>query len=161
MSFPGPAGSSPAAARDGAGRRSITLGAAPRTRHRARAVGGQPGREAVEAGGRTRRRLLVLLIVVGAEMLAPMALLGAGVGLAIVPLDLTILATTRPEDTGVTAGILQAALTVGGTVGLTVLLIPYHPPGRGARHRRPGRLRLGRGDRGPVAADRGDLPARE
>ncbi|MCO6740751.1 MFS transporter, partial [Streptomyces sp. CHA15] len=37
-------------------------------------------------------------------MLGPTTLLGIGVGLALVPLNLTILATTRPEDTGVTAG---------------------------------------------------------
>ncbi|MFI8286282.1 hypothetical protein ACIF84_24935 [Streptomyces albidoflavus] len=76
-------------------------------------------------------------------MLGPTTLLGIGVGLALVPLNLTILATTRPEDTGVTAGILQAALTVGGTLGLALLLVPYNragnrvppsrPPSTGAR----------------------------
>lgn len=62
-------------------------------------------------------------------MLGPTTLLGIGVGLALVPLNLTILATTRPEDTGVTAGILQAALTVGGTLGLALLLVPYDRAG--------------------------------
>lgn len=62
-------------------------------------------------------------------MLGPTTLLGIGVGLALVPLNLTILATTRPEDTGVTAGILQAALTVGGTLGLALLLVPYNRAG--------------------------------
>ncbi|WP_405675520.1 MFS transporter [Streptomyces sp. NBC_01511] len=59
------------------------------------------------------------------DVLPQIVLLGAGVGMAIVPVNLTILSTTRPEDTGITAGILQAALTIGGTVGLAVLLIPF------------------------------------
>jgi EmrB/QacA subfamily drug resistance transporter len=60
-----------------------------------------------------------------ADVLPPITLLGLGVGLAIVPINLTILTTSAPEDTGVTAGVLQAALTVGGTVGLAVLLLPF------------------------------------
>jgi EmrB/QacA subfamily drug resistance transporter len=60
-----------------------------------------------------------------ADVLPPITLLGLAVGLAIVPINLTVLATSAPEDTGVTAGILQAALTVGGTVGLAVLLLPF------------------------------------
>ncbi|NGN65601.1 MFS transporter [Streptomyces sp. A7024] len=60
-----------------------------------------------------------------ADVLPPIVVLGIGVGLAIVPVNMTILATSRPEDTGITAGILQAALTVGGTIGLAVLLIPF------------------------------------
>ncbi|GAA4386350.1 hypothetical protein GCM10023088_57190 [Actinomadura verrucosospora] len=60
-----------------------------------------------------------------ADVLPPIVALGVGIGLAIVPVNMTILSTTRPEDAGVTAGILQAALTVGGTIGLAVLLIPF------------------------------------
>ncbi|MFF4969752.1 MFS transporter [Streptomyces sp. NPDC001037] len=60
-----------------------------------------------------------------ADVLPPIVVLGVGVGLAIVPINMTILATSRPEDTGITAGILQTALTVGGTIGLAVLLIPF------------------------------------
>jgi hypothetical protein len=60
-----------------------------------------------------------------ADVLPPIVLLGIGVGLAIVPINLIVLTTIDPADTGVTAGILQAALTVGGTLGLAVLLIPF------------------------------------
>lgn len=66
-----------------------------------------------------------------ADVLAPIVILGIGVGLAVVPVNLTILSTSRPEDTGITAGILQAALTVGGTIGLAVLLIPFTADGNG------------------------------
>ncbi|MCM2410699.1 MFS transporter [Streptomyces sp. RKAG290] len=86
------------------------------------------------------RGILGLVLVVGAvlwltrldgqssyatDVLPQIVLLGLGVGLAIVPVNMTILSTTSPEDTGITAGILQAALTVGGTVGLAVLLQPF------------------------------------
>ncbi|WPR50392.1 hypothetical protein SJI45_04125 [Streptomyces sp. S399] len=85
-----------------------------------------------------------------------MAPLGIGVGLAVVPVSPTVLTATRRENRGVAPGLLQAALTVGA-VGPALPLIPYNKGGRGTGRRRPGRLRLERGDRGPVPADRGGL----
>jgi EmrB/QacA subfamily drug resistance transporter len=60
-----------------------------------------------------------------AGVLPQIVILGLGVGLAIVPFNMIVLTTVNPEDAGVTAGILQAALTVGGALGLAVLLIPF------------------------------------
>ncbi|CAJ62736.1 MULTISPECIES: MFS transporter [Frankia] len=63
-------------------------------------------------------------------VLPGLVVMGLGVGLAIIPLNMIILSTSRPEDVGITAGILQAALTVGGSIGLAVLLIPFNAGGR-------------------------------
>jgi EmrB/QacA subfamily drug resistance transporter len=58
-------------------------------------------------------------------VLPQIVLMGLGVGLAIVPINMTILTTVRPEDSGITAGLLQTSLTIGGVLGVAVLLIPY------------------------------------
>jgi MFS family permease len=58
-------------------------------------------------------------------VLPQIIILGLGVGIAIVPLNMIVLTTVNPEDAGVTAGILQTALTAGGSLGLAVLLIPF------------------------------------
>jgi EmrB/QacA subfamily drug resistance transporter len=58
-------------------------------------------------------------------ILPQIVLLGVGVGIAVIPFNLIVLSTTHPDDTGVTAGILQTALAVGGSVGIAVLLIPF------------------------------------
>lgn len=58
-------------------------------------------------------------------VLGPIIVLGLGVGLAIVPLTMTILTTSHPEDTGVTAGLVQVSLTAGGATGVALLLVPY------------------------------------
>jgi MFS family permease len=58
-------------------------------------------------------------------VLPQIVLMGLGVGLAIVPINMTILTTIRPEDSGVAAGLLQTSLTIGGVLGVAVLLIPY------------------------------------
>jgi EmrB/QacA subfamily drug resistance transporter len=63
-------------------------------------------------------------------VLPSLIVMGLGVGLAIIPFNMIILSSSAPEDTGITAGILQAALTVGGCVGLAVLLIPFNAGGR-------------------------------
>ncbi|WP_236792323.1 MFS transporter [Amycolatopsis sp. GM8] len=61
-----------------------------------------------------------------ADVLPQLFIVGLGVGLAIVPFNMLVLSTSRPEDTGITAGILQAAITVGACIGLAVLLIPFN-----------------------------------
>lgn len=60
-----------------------------------------------------------------AGVLPQIIILGIGVGVAIVPFNMIVLSTAAPEDTGVTAGLLQTSLTVGGSVGTAVLLIPF------------------------------------
>lgn len=60
-----------------------------------------------------------------AGVLPQIIILGVGVGVAIVPFNMIVLSTAPPEDTGVTAGLLQTALTVGGSIGTAVLLIPF------------------------------------
>ncbi|WP_432113315.1 MFS transporter [Streptomyces sp. S1] len=58
-------------------------------------------------------------------VLPQIVLIGVGVGVAIIPFNLIILTTAPPEYAGVTAGVLQTALTIGGSVGLAVLLVPF------------------------------------
>ncbi|WP_026411815.1 MFS transporter [Actinomadura oligospora] len=60
-----------------------------------------------------------------ADVLPALVLMGAGVGLAIIPMNMIVLTTAPPEFAGVTAGVLQTALTIGGSLGLAVLLIPF------------------------------------
>ncbi|KXF56485.1 MFS transporter [Rhodococcus sp. SC4] len=59
-----------------------------------------------------------------ANVLPELTLLGIGVGLAIIPLYTIIMTTTPPEDSGVTAGVLQVTINTGGTIGLAILLTP-------------------------------------
>ncbi|GAA2585825.1 MFS transporter [Actinomadura fulvescens] len=60
-----------------------------------------------------------------ADVLPPIVVIGLGVGVAIIPFNMIILTTAPPEHAGVTAGVLQTALTIGGSLGLAVLLIPF------------------------------------
>ncbi|MFE9427583.1 MFS transporter [Kitasatospora sp. NPDC006697] len=64
-------------------------------------------------------------------VLPQIVLLGLGVGVAIIPINMIILTTAPPEYAGVTAGVLQTALTIGGSLGLAVLLIPATAGHRG------------------------------
>jgi EmrB/QacA subfamily drug resistance transporter len=58
-------------------------------------------------------------------VLPALVVIGVGVGVAIVPFNLLVLTSADPADTGVTAGIAQSALTLGGLVGIAVLLLPF------------------------------------
>jgi hypothetical protein len=58
-------------------------------------------------------------------VLPPLVVVGIGVGGAIVPFNVLVLSSADPEDTGVTAGIAQTSITVGGLLGIGVLLLPY------------------------------------
>ncbi|MER7209053.1 MFS transporter [Streptosporangium sp. NPDC000239] len=58
------------------------------------------------------------------DVLPALVVTGLGVGVAIVPLNMIVLSTAPSEYAGVTAGVLQTALTVGGSLGLATLLIP-------------------------------------
>jgi EmrB/QacA subfamily drug resistance transporter len=70
-----------------------------------------------------------LVVVVGhgaggyaGGVLGPMLLLGFGAGLTFVPVNVTLLATVAPRDTGAASGLLQASQYLGGSVGLAVLV---------------------------------------
>lgn len=64
-------------------------------------------------------------------VLPALVVIGVGVGVAIIPYNMIILTTAPPEHAGVTAGLLQTALTVGGSLGLAALLIPFTGGGGG------------------------------
>ncbi|MEV4096361.1 MFS transporter [Streptosporangium saharense] len=57
-------------------------------------------------------------------VLPALVVMGLGVGVAIIPLNMIVLTTAPSEYAGVTAGVLQTALTVGGSLGLAIMLIP-------------------------------------
>ncbi|GAB3431673.1 MFS transporter [Actinophytocola sediminis] len=55
-------------------------------------------------------------------LLGPMILLGVGGGLAFTPLNVAIMSTVAPGDTGAAGGALQTMQQVGGTIGIAVLV---------------------------------------
>ncbi|WP_182888132.1 MFS transporter [Microbispora sp. H10885] len=57
-------------------------------------------------------------------VLPALVVMGLGVGVAIIPFNMIVLTTAPPEYAGVTAGVLQTALTIGGSLGLAAMLIP-------------------------------------
>jgi MFS family permease len=61
----------------------------------------------------------------------PMLLMGLGGGLAFSPLNIIIMSTVRPEETGAAGGVLQTLQQVGGTLGLAILVTVF---GTSARH---------------------------
>jgi MFS family permease len=60
-----------------------------------------------------------------AGVFAPMVLLGAGAGVVVVPVNVFTLTTATPEDSGICSAAVQTALSVGGSLGLAVLLAVY------------------------------------
>ncbi|KLL10396.1 MFS transporter [Protofrankia coriariae] len=69
------------------------------------------------------------------SVLPQIIIIGIGVGLAIVPFNVVILSSADPQDTGITAGIVQVAITVGGLIGIGVFLLPFtHGAGSEVEH---------------------------
>jgi predicted MFS family arabinose efflux permease len=60
-----------------------------------------------------------------AGLLGPMILLGAGAGLAVVPLNIIALSSAAPQEKGVVSAAVQASLSVGGSLGLAVMLTVF------------------------------------
>ncbi|MER7004122.1 MFS transporter [Dactylosporangium sp. NPDC000555] len=60
-----------------------------------------------------------------ADVFGQIIILGVGVGIAVTPFNMIVLTTSDPADTGITAGLLQASLTIGGSLGLAMLLLPF------------------------------------
>ncbi len=60
-----------------------------------------------------------------AGLLVPFMLMGAGGGLAILPLNATILASGEPEQSGAASGVAQTMLWSGGSLGSAVMVTVY------------------------------------
>ncbi|HVV11361.1 MFS transporter [Amycolatopsis sp.] len=58
-------------------------------------------------------------------LLGPFILLGAGLSLAFVPLNMTVLGGLARQDTGAASGLLQAAQQVGLSLGVAILSTIY------------------------------------
>jgi EmrB/QacA subfamily drug resistance transporter len=58
-------------------------------------------------------------------VLGPMLLLGAGMGVAFVPLTMASLAGVHPEDSGAASSMVNVTQQVGGSLGLAILVTAY------------------------------------
>ena len=74
-----------------------------------------------------------------AGVLGPMLLIGAGMGVAFVPLTMASLAGVRPEDSGAASSMVNVTQQVGGSLGLAILVTAYSTASRNAAAA-PGRL---------------------
>ncbi|WOX08812.1 MFS transporter [Streptomyces sp. N50] len=64
-------------------------------------------------------------------LLGPLVLMGVGVGLSFMPLNVTILAGIEPREAGAASGLLQTLQWLGGTLGLSILVTVF---GTATRH---------------------------
>src|SRR5207302_6642035 len=60
-------------------------------------------------------------VVYARDLLLPMALLGLGGGLSFPSLTMIAMSKGRPEDSGLSSGLLNTTGQVGGALGLAVL----------------------------------------
>ncbi|RZS40850.1 EmrB/QacA subfamily drug resistance transporter [Herbihabitans rhizosphaerae] len=67
-----------------------------------------------------------------AGLLAPMILMGGGMGLAFSPLNVIIMSTVPPADAGAAGGALQTMQQLGGTLGLAILVTVFGSSSRAA-----------------------------
>lgn len=72
-----------------------------------------------------------------AGLLGPLLLIGVGMGLAIVPVSVTVLTGVRAQDSGAASGLLQTMQWVGGTLGLAILVSAFGVATRGAAGQSP------------------------
>ena len=73
------------------------------------------------------------------HVLGPMMVFGLGAGLTSMPLNVTILAGVRREDSGAASGLLQTMQQVGGSLGLAILVTIFGTASRNAaKHPVPG-----------------------
>ena len=72
-------------------------------------------------------------------VLGPMLLLGAGMGVAFVPLTMASLAGVQPRDSGAASSMVNVTQQVGGSLGLAILVTAYATASRNAA-RRPAHL---------------------
>ncbi|NUS91853.1 MAG: MFS transporter, partial [Nocardia sp.] len=83
-------------------------------------------------------------------VLGPFVLLGAGLGLAFVTLNLTVLGGLEKRDTGAASGLLQAAQQIGLALGVAVLTTIEHTARTGSAE--PGRAAAAQGLSGAALA---------
>jgi EmrB/QacA subfamily drug resistance transporter len=78
-------------------------------------------------------------------VVGPMLLIGLGMGCTILPLNVTILARVRPEESGAAAGVLQTMQMVGGSLGLAILVTVYGTASRNAAGHEPAHAAMAHG----------------
>ncbi|WP_308258381.1 MFS transporter [Saccharothrix obliqua] len=66
------------------------------------------------------------------SVLGPLILFGAGAGFSMVAHNLIIMSATPAAEAGAASGVLQAMLTVGGSLGLAILVTIFGAAGRSA-----------------------------
>lgn len=81
------------------------------------------------------------------DVLGPLLLFGLGAGLALVSHNLIAMSEAAPEESGAASGVLQAMLTVGGSLGLALLVTASGRATRSARESLPAELSAADGDR--------------
>jgi hypothetical protein len=59
------------------------------------------------------------------QIVLPMALLGIGIGSALVPLTTAGIAGVRPDDAGAASGLVNVAQQLGGSLGLGILVTVF------------------------------------
>jgi EmrB/QacA subfamily drug resistance transporter len=67
-------------------------------------------------------------------VLGPMLLLGAGMGVAFVPLTMASLAGVHPHHSGAASSMVNVTQQVGGSLGLAILVTAYTTAIRGSGH---------------------------
>jgi EmrB/QacA subfamily drug resistance transporter len=55
------------------------------------------------------------------SIIGPLAVLGAGLGTAVVPLTLTVISAVKPADMGIASALVSASQQIGGGIGLAAL----------------------------------------
>lgn len=93
------------------------------------------GRQVIAIGGLLRAVGLGLLILIVARigvtgniliLAPPLAIDGAGMGMAIAPLASTVLARVSPQHAGAASGVLVTALHVGASLGVAIVGIIFY-----------------------------------
>ncbi len=67
------------------------------------------------------------------QIVLPMALLGVGIGSALVPLTTAGIAGVRPDDAGAASGLVNVAQQLGGSLGLGILVTVFAAASHAAR----------------------------
>ncbi|MCW2548507.1 MAG: transporter [Mycobacterium sp.] len=65
------------------------------------------------------------------QIAIPMVMLGAGIGIAFIPLTTVSIAGVAPEDSGAASGLVNVSQQIGGTLGIAVLVTFF---GAATRH---------------------------
>jgi len=64
----------------------------------------------------------------------PMVLLGAGIGIAFIPMTTVSIAGVAPQDAGAASGLVNVAQQLGGSLGLAILVTVFGAGSRSAAH---------------------------